>query len=51
MEQVERIERMFADDMAIVAGSEHNLQYNLEVLEQEPNTINMRINIKRIKSK
>lgn len=38
-------EQMFTDDMAILAASEKNLQYKLDILNKESDNINMKINI------
>ena len=50
MERIQLTELMFADDMAIVAETEKDLQYNIEILDKELSKINMKINIDKTKS-
>lgn len=50
MKETQLTELMFADDMAILADSEENLQFNLDILNKELNKINMKINVDKTKS-
>lgn len=45
-----KVAEMFSDDMAILADSEENLQYNLNILNEKLEKRNMEINIKKTKT-
>ena len=41
---------MFTDDIALMAGTEKDLQYNVAVMEEELANINMKINVGKTKT-
>lgn len=50
MQRINVSEMLFADDIVLLAESEQNLQYNLNILNEEMVKKNMKININETKS-
>ena len=50
MRQTQLTELMFSDDMALMADTEKDLQYNVAVMEEELAKINMKINAGKTKT-
>lgn len=50
MEMVQISELLYADDLVLLAGSERELQYNVDTYIREMQKVNMRINIEKTKT-
>ena len=48
-QETQLTELMFADDMALMAGTEKDVQYNIAVMEEELAKINMKIKVGKTK--